>query len=59
MCKALEELYAEGIEQGIEQRNKELIMAKLSQGVSIDVVADFLDMSIEAVKEVVSGEFTE
>lgn len=49
MCKALQDLYEEGIEQGI----RELIVRKYRKGVSIEEIADFVEMPCEKVQEIV------
>lgn len=43
----------EGIEQGIEQRDEDLIMKKHTKGVSPKSIADFLEIPIEKVNEVI------
>ncbi|MCI8708466.1 MAG: hypothetical protein HFG98_02815 [Dorea sp.] len=57
MCKALQDLYEEGIgqgiERGIEQGIRELIVRKYRKGVSIEEIADFVEMPCEKVKEIV------
>lgn len=53
MCKALQDLYEEGIGQGIEQGIRELIVRKYRKGVSIEEIADFVEMSCEKVQEIV------
>ena len=57
MCKALQDLYEEGIgqgiERGIEQGIRELIVRKYRKGVSIEEIADFVEMSCEKVQEIV------
>ena len=44
----------EGIEQGIEQRDEELIMKKHLKGMPSENIADFLEISLEKVNEVIS-----
>ena len=53
MCKALQDLYEEGTGQGIEQGIRELIVRKYRKGVSIEEIADFVEMPCEKVKEIV------
>ena len=61
MCKALEDLYAEGIEQGIEQGIKqgieqgkrEIILRNYSNGMQDSTIAQFLDMTTAAVRQII------
>lgn len=58
-----EELWAEGkrmdglgqsvFEEGMRQRDEELIIKKHDKGVSLEVIADFLEISVEKVNEVI------
>ncbi len=53
-----EELWAEGkrmdgLGQGIKQKDEELIMKKHDKGISLEVIADFLEISVEKVDEVI------
>lgn len=54
MCKALRDLYEEGVDQGIEKGIekgiKELIMKKYKKGVPIEEIADFVEMPYEKVR---------
>lgn len=49
MCKALRDLYEEGVEQGI----KDLIMKKYRKGISVEEIADFVEMPFEKVRGIV------
>ena len=44
----------EGIEQGIERKEKEIILRKYARGVSLEKIADFLEIPIEKVNAVIS-----
>ena len=55
MCKALQDLYEEGVEQGIEQGIRDLIMRKYRKGISIAEIADFVEMPYEKVRGIVEG----
>jgi len=58
MCKALEDLYNDGVEQGIElgerQKLKELVGKKLTKGYSVDEIAEMLEESVEIIREFVN-----
>lgn len=49
----LEEGIGQGIEKGIVQRNEELIMKKHSKGLSREDIADFLEITVEEVDDVI------
>jgi hypothetical protein len=46
-------VFEEGIGQGIKQRDEELIMKKHDKGISLEAIADFLEISVEKVNEVI------
>lgn len=49
MCKALEDLYEEGMEKGIEK----LILKKHNKGISVQDIADFIELSVEEVEDII------
>ena len=56
MCKALQDLYDDGISHGIEQgeQNKlrELILRKIQKNKSLEQIADELEESIAVIKPI-------
>lgn len=58
MCKALEDLFNDGVEQGIEQgirqNLKMLVDKKLKKGYSVDEIADILEESVGLIQELVN-----
>lgn len=60
MCKALEDLYMDGVKEGIEQGKKQelysLIIKKHNTGMADEIIADFLEKSVEFVKSVITEE---
>ena len=50
MCKALEEIYADGIEQGIAKEKKKLISIKLQKGKTLESIADEMEEDMETVR---------
>ena len=65
MCKALDDLFAEGIEkgivegiekgiaEGIEKRDRDLIIKKHIKGIPAEVIAEFLEVPVEMVNKVI------
>ena len=57
MCKALQDLYddgvEQGIEQGIEQKLQEQVSKKLAKGKSVEVIADELEETTEHICKVI------
>ena len=55
MCKALEDLYNDGVEQGIERgerkKLKTQVMKKMQKGCSVEMIADMLEESVEIIRE--------
>ena len=45
MCKALQDLYDEGVERGIEQKLFEWVKKKLAKGKNVAEIADELEES--------------
>lgn len=57
MCKALQDLYDDGVEQGIEQgierKLQEQVEKKLAKGKSVEVIADELEETTEHICKVI------
>lgn len=49
ICKALEDLYEEGMGKGIEK----LILKKHNKGMSVQDIADFVELSAEEVEDII------
>lgn len=62
MCKALEDLYNDGVECGIErgieqgerQKLKTQVSKKIEKGYSVDEIAEMLEESVEIIQELVN-----
>lgn len=58
MCKALEDLYNDGVERGIEQgerqKLKTQVSKKIEKGYSVDEIAEMLEESVEIIQELVN-----
>ena len=54
MCKALEDLYNDGVEVGKETKLKEQVQKKLAKGLSVEVIADALEESVEKIEAIIS-----
>ena len=52
----LEEGIEQGMEQGMQRKEKEIILRKYARGVSLEKIADFLEIPIEKVNTVISEE---
>ncbi|MCC2254666.1 hypothetical protein LKD70_09575 [Ruminococcus sp. CLA-AA-H200] len=50
MCEALEELYEDGIERGIEQEKKRTALSLKKMGMSEEQIAQAVDRDISIVK---------
>lgn len=59
MCKALQVLYddgvEQGIEQGIEQKLREQVEKKLAKGKSVEVIADELEENVDRIRIVIEN----
>ena len=53
MCKALQDLYVEGVERGIEQKLFEWVKKKLAKGKNVAEIADELEESEEKIQEII------
>lgn len=57
MCKALQDLYNEGVEhgmeRGIEQKVYELVKKKLARGKTVAVIADELEESEGKIQDII------
>ena len=56
MCKALEDLYLDGVEKGREEEVKSLIIKNHNAGLADEVIAAFLDKSIDFIRKIVFEE---
>lgn len=58
MCKALEDLYAEGKAEGVNlgvlKRNRELILKNHAVGMADEAIAEFLLMPVEMIKQIIT-----
>ena len=52
MCKALQDLYDDGIEQGEQNKLRELILRKIQKNKSLEQIADELEESIAVIKPI-------
>ena len=56
MCKALEEIYQNGVNEGISNGKKELltqlIQKNFSKGYSPEVISDMLEVELETVQKI-------
>lgn len=53
MCKALDDIYQDGVNDGIEQGQLQLIARKLSLGRSTQQIADALEDSVDHIEELI------
>ena len=57
MCKALEDLYNDGVERGREQgerqKLKSMVKKKVQKGYSVEAIADMLEEDVETIQELV------
>ena len=44
-----------GIEQGIEQRNKELVINMASEGLTLEVISKVINLSIEEIEKILNN----
>lgn len=55
MCKALEDLYNDGVNEGMlageENHLLKLIRSKLSKGMKVEEIAEILEESVEKITE--------
>ena len=49
MCKALQDLYDEGVERGIKQKLFEWVKKKLAKGKNVAEIADELEEPLEVI----------
>lgn len=54
MCKALEDLYNDGVEQGEQNILLRKIRVKLDKGKSVEEIADALEESVETIEQLVN-----
>lgn len=53
MCRALEELYNDGISEGERSHLLKLIRVKLDKGKSVEEIADALEESVDVIRELI------
>lgn len=53
MCQALEELYNDGIQQGLNKKLIEQVTKKLSKGKSVEEIAEALEETVETIKKII------
>ena len=53
MCKAIQEMYDDGVRQGRDELLKEQIQRKLSKGKSIDEIAEELEESVTVIQNLI------
>lgn len=52
MCKALDDLYQEGVEKGRAEALRDFVFRKLQKGNTIEEIVDILEESVDVVKEI-------
>lgn len=55
MCKALEDLYQDGVNEGRDDKLKELVAKKLAKNKSVEVIAAELEEDISVIEDIVQG----
>ena len=55
MCKALEDLYQDGVNEGRDDKLKELVAKKLAKNKTVEVIANELEEDISIIDEIVQG----
>ncbi len=55
MCQALEDLYNDGIEQGINQKLVEQVKKKLAKDKSVTEIAEELEENVEIIENIIKG----
>lgn len=53
MCKALDDLYKEGIEKGIEKALDTLVFKKYEKGMPLEKIAEVVEMPVGKVKDII------
>lgn len=53
MCKALEEIFEDGIEKGADGKLKELISRKLQKGKDPETIAEELEDSVDTIRRLI------
>lgn len=53
MCQALEELYNDGKQYGLNQKMIELVTKKLSKGKSVEEIAEALEETVENIEKLI------
>ncbi len=55
MCKALTELIADGRQEGKDEKLREQVEKKVKKGLSVSVIADMLEESIETIEDIIQS----
>ena len=55
MCNLSEAVERRGIEKGIEQGIEQLVMRSYRKGRTSEAIAEFMDISLEKVEEIIAG----
>jgi len=55
MCKALEDLYQDGVTEGGDKKLKEQVAKKVQKGLSVSEIADMLEESEEVIEEIIAS----
>ena len=53
MCKAIQEMYDDGVRQGRDELLKELIRRKLQKKKTLDQIAEELEESVEFIRKII------
>lgn len=56
MCKALEDLYMDGVEEGRNQEIRSLIIKNHNAGLADEMIAKFLEKTVDYVKNIILEE---
>ena len=52
MCEAIQEMYDDGVKDGMEKKLIELICKKLKKGISVKEIADMLEEDLATVQKI-------
>ena len=52
MCEAIQEMYDDGVKDGMEKKLIELISKKLKKGISVKEIADMLEEDVATVQKI-------
>ena len=51
---AIDEAREEGLEQGLEQGRKQLVCKMVSRGITLEMISEMTDLSIEEIKSMLA-----